>query len=171
MRAVQPYFWTVDWRFPTQTLGGHWEMKTPLREATRSTEVMAVALLLLCCHRVMFASLKGDFTLSKPTARLHVQLVMLISTVCSVQDRSQTSIKHCQATSSRTGEIVFLPARRCTDVCWRRVTTLSDCNIRFADSDSSKFNSCFKALECVSGGGAVKEPTEPFCLELTQKQI
>lgn len=107
MRAVQPYFWTVDWRFPTQTLGGHWEMKTPLREATLSTEVMAVALLLLCCQRVMFASLKGDYTLSKPTARLHVQLVMLISTVCSVQDRSQTSIKHCQATSSQTGEIVF----------------------------------------------------------------
>lgn len=51
-----------------RALGGHWEKKTPLRGAALSTEVIALALLYLCCQRVMSTSIKHDFMRSKPTA-------------------------------------------------------------------------------------------------------
>lgn len=112
-------FWTVDWRFPVRAMGGHWEsngrvvvghwegtgnileghceMKTPLREAALSIKVIALALLFLCSQRIMFASINplSAFIGSKLRARLHVQLVMLISLACSVPDRSETSLKNC----------------------------------------------------------------------------
>lgn len=106
-----------------------------------SVEGTALAFLFLCCQTVMLTSIKHHFRCSKPAAGLHIQLVMLISTACSVQDGSKTSIKIRLATSNQTRKIDLL-------VLCRHL--LAACYNSLQYGGSSEFKSCCRALERVS---------------------